>query len=183
VQPGGPADHAGLKAGDVIQSIDGHTVKNGEELVNEIASRRPGSTVLIGYLRDGKQDQTRVTIGDRDKVFATLLAGNSHSNSPTPGGAGETRLGLAVRAVSPAVAEKLHAQGVEIQSVKTGSFADLQGLEPGLVITKVNRQPTPTREQFDAIVSKLKTGDDVVFEVMDPNHLDHGINYVGGTMQ
>jgi len=32
-------------------------------------------------------------------------------------------------------------------------------------------------------VSKLKTGDDVVFEVMDPHHLDNGINYVGGTMQ
>ncbi len=183
VQPGGPADHAGLKAGDVIQSIDGHTMKNGDQLVNEIANRRPGSTALIGYLRDGKQDQTRITIGDRDKVFATLLAGNSPSNAPTPGGAGEARLGLAVRAISPAVAEKLHAQGVEIESVKTGSFADLQGLEPGLVITKVNRQPTPTREQFDAIVSKLKTGDDVVFEVMDPNHLDRGINYVGGTMQ
>ena len=69
-----------------------------------------------------------------------------------------------------------------IQSVRTGSFADLQGLEPGLVIIRINRQPTGTKDQFDAVVSKLKTGDDVVFEVMDPHHPEHGINYIGGTL-
>ena len=66
-----------------------------------------------------------------------------------------------------------------IDSVRTGSFADLQGLEPGLVITHVNRQPTATKEQFDAVVSKLKTGDDVVFEVIDPRHPEQGINLHG----
>ena len=70
-----------------------------------------------------------------------------------------------------------------IQSVRTGSFADLQGLEPGLVIIRINKQPTGTKDQFDAVVSKLKTGDDVVFEVMDPRHPEHGINYIGGTLQ
>ena len=70
-----------------------------------------------------------------------------------------------------------------VESVRTGSFADLQGLEPGLVITRVNKQPTGTRDQFDAVAKKLKTGDDVVFEVLDPKHPDQGINYVGGTLQ
>jgi serine protease Do len=69
-----------------------------------------------------------------------------------------------------------------IGSVRTGSFADLQGLEPGLVITRVNRQPTPNKDQFDAVVSKLKTGDDIVFEIIDPNHPEQGINYIGGTL-
>jgi len=67
--------------------------------------------------------------------------------------------------------------------VRAGSFADLQGLEPGLVITHINKQPTSTKEQFNAVVSKIKTGDDVVFEVIDPRHPDSGINYVGGTLQ
>jgi serine protease Do len=80
------------------------------------------------------------------------------------------------------VAGKIHASGVVIDSVHTGSFADLQGLEPGLVITRVNRQPTPTKEEFDAVVSKLKSGDDVVFEVIDPRHPEQGINYIGGTL-
>ena len=36
------------------------------------------------------------------------------------------------------------------------------------MITRVNKQPTGTKDQFDAVVGKLKTGDDVVFEVIDP---------------
>ena len=183
VQPGGPADKAGLKNGDVIQSIDGRGVKNGDELVNEIASRRPGSTAVLGYLRDGKAMQATVSIGDRDKVFASLLGEQSQVNPQNQAGAGEAKLGLVVRGLNPAISAKIHAQGVEIESVRTGSFADLQGLEPGFVITKVNRQPISDRDQFDGIVSKLKTGDDVVFEVLDPNHPELGINYVGGTLQ
>jgi serine protease Do len=66
--------------------------------------------------------------------------------------------------------------------VRTGSFGDLQGLSPGLIITHVNKQSTATREQFEAIASKLKSGDDVVFEVLDPKHPEEGINYVGGTL-
>jgi serine protease Do len=74
---------------------------------------------------------------------------------------------------------------VVIQSVRAGSFADLlqPSLQPGLVITRVNKQPTGTKEQFDAVVRKLKTGDDVVFEIVDPRHPGEGINYVGGTLQ
>ncbi|HEV2137142.1 MAG TPA: trypsin-like peptidase domain-containing protein [Terracidiphilus sp.] len=183
VQPGGPADKAGLKNGDVIQSIDGHGVKNGDELVNEIASRRPGSTAVLGYLRDGKALQATVSIGDRDKVFASLLGDQNQAAPQSSAGAGEAKLGLVVRSLTPAIAARIHTQGVIIESVRTGSFADLQGLEPDYVITKVNRQPVADRDQFDAVVSKLKAGDDVVFEVLDPNHPELGINYVGGTLQ
>ncbi len=183
VQPGGPADKAGLKPGDIITSIDGRSIKDGNDLVNEIASRRPGSTVRMGYVRDGKQADTTVTIGDRDKVFAELGSNQPEASPESPSDEGETKLGVVVREVSPATAAKLHSPGVLIESVRTGSFADLQGLEPGLVITRVNKQPTATREQFDAVAKKLKTGDDVVFEVLDPKHPDQGINYVGGTLQ
>jgi serine protease Do len=182
VQPGGPADKGGLKPGDIITTIDGRAIKDGEDLVNEIASRKPGSTIRLGFIRDGKSDDTTVSIGDRDKVFAELNNPQQESNPESSGGAGETKLGVVVHDVTSAMAGKIHASGVVIDSVRTGSFADLQGLEPGLVITHVNRQPTSNKEQFDAIVSKLKTGDDVVFEVVDPRHPEQGINYIGGTL-
>jgi serine protease Do len=183
VQPGGPADKAGIKAGDIITTVDGRSIKDGDDLVNEIASRRPSSTIRLGYLRNGKQDDTTVTIGDRDQVFASLNNPGVETNPGEQGNAGEAKLGVVVRDASPATVDKLHKPGVVIQSVRAGSFADLQGLEPGLIVTRVNKQPTGTKEQFDAAVSKLKTGDDVVFEVMDPRHPDQGINYVGGTLQ
>jgi serine protease Do len=183
VRPGGPADKAGLKPGDVINSIDGHSIKDGNELVDEIASRRPGSTARLGYMRDGKQGDTTVTIGDRDKVFAEQATNQSETAPGNGGDAGESKLGVVVRDVTPAMASKLHASGVMIASVRSGSFADLQGLLPGYVITHVNKQATPNKDQFNAVVSKLKAGDDVVFEIMDPRHPEQGINYIGGTLQ
>jgi serine protease Do len=183
VQPGGPAEKGGLKPGDIITAIDGRSIKDGDDLVNEIASRRPGSSIRLGYLRDGKPGDTTVTIGDRDKVFADLGNQQVESNPDEKGDAGEAKLGMVVREVSPSTAAKLHSPGVVIQSVRTGSFADLQGLEPGLVIIRINKQPTGTKDQFDAVVGRLKTGDDVVFEVVDPRRPNEGINYIGGTLQ
>jgi serine protease Do len=72
---------------------------------------------------------------------------------------------------------------VIVQSVRAGSFADLSGLEPGLLIVRINKQPTSTKDQFDAVVSKLKPGDDVAFEVIDPKRPDAGLNYLGGTLE
>ena len=183
VQPNGPADKAGLKPGDIITTLDGRAIKDGDDLVNEIASRRPGSTIRLGYMRDGKPADATVTIGDRDKVFADIAAQQSNNAPEDQGGAGEAKLGIVVHDLSPATAAKIKRPGVAIQSVRSGSFADLQGLEPGLVITRINKQPTGSKDQFDEVVIKLKPGDDVVFEVIDPRHPEAGINYIGGTLQ
>jgi serine protease Do len=183
VAPGGPAERAGLKGGDIIVSVDGRNIKDGDDLVNEITSRHPGSTIRIGYLRDDKQADASVTIGDLDKVFADAGAHPADVAPDEHSDAGEAKLGLVVHDVSPAAAAKIHTPGVMVQSVRTGSFADLKGLEPGLVITRINRMPTGTKDQYDAVVSKLKTGDDVVFEVIDPRRPDLGTSYLGGTLE
>jgi serine protease Do len=183
VRPGGPADKGGIKVGDNITTIDGRSIKDGDDLVNEIASRRPGSTIRLGYLRDGKQGDTTITIGDRDKVFADLTGQQAEASPDDKGDAGEAKLGIVVRDASPSTVAKIHTPGVVVQSVRAGSFADLQGLEPGKVIVRINKQPTGTKEQFDSVVGKLKSGDDVVFEVMDPRNPDSGLNYLGGTLE
>jgi serine protease Do len=184
VTPGSPAEKAGLKSGDVLTSIDGRSIKDGDDLVNEIAGRRPGSTARLGYLREGKPADTTVTIGDRDKIFAELNGNQApDKDDGESADAGESKLGIVVRETSSAVAAKIHAPGMAIQSVRSGSFADLQGLQPGLVIIRINRQPVGTRAQYDAVVRKLNIGNDVVFEIVDPKHPEQGINYVGGTLQ
>ena len=183
IQPGGPAEKAGIKEGDIITTVDGRAIKDGDDLVNEITSRRPGSPIRLGYLRDGKQADATVTIGDLEKVFADQGGQQAELRPDDKGDAGEAKLGLVVRELSPSTAAKLQHPGVIIQSVRSGSFADLQGLEPGLVIIRIDKQPTATKDQYDAVIGKLKTGDDVVFEVVDPRHPGNGINYLGGKLE
>jgi len=125
---------------------------------------------------------TTVTISDRDTVFAEMNNPQPEKSQEGETDAGETKLGVVVSDAPPAMIAKIHTSGVLVESVRTGSFADLQGVERGLVITRVNKQPTGTKERFDAVVSKLKTGDDVVFEAIDPNHPELGINIIGGTL-
>ncbi|WP_248963711.1 S1C family serine protease [Sphaerisporangium perillae] len=62
VTPGGPADKAGLKAGDVILEIDGTPVTQPSELIVTIRSKAPGTKVTIKYQRDGSERTTSVTI-------------------------------------------------------------------------------------------------------------------------
>ncbi len=54
VTPHGPADQAGMKAGDIITTVDGKPIKDGDALVTDIAARKPGTTVHLGYVRAGQ---------------------------------------------------------------------------------------------------------------------------------
>jgi serine protease Do len=184
ISPGGPADKAGIKVGDVIVSIDGRQIKDGDDLVNDIASRRPGTALRLGYLRDGKEGTASLTVGDRTKVFAATApnAPGEDNNPNGPAGAGEGKIGIMVRDLPSALTDKTNISGVLIQSVRPGSFAFEIGLPEGGVITRVNKQPVSNRQTFDAVVSKLKSGEDVVFEVVDPKAPNSGVNYIAGTL-
>ena len=60
VTPHGPSEQAGLKPNDIITSVDGKPVKDGDELVNIISEKKPGTSVKLGYTRNGKADTTTV---------------------------------------------------------------------------------------------------------------------------
>jgi S1-C subfamily serine protease len=64
VQPGGPADKAGLKAGDVIVQMDGKAVNNVQDLSDILLSKKPGDTVTVQYYRGTQQQTVKVTLGE-----------------------------------------------------------------------------------------------------------------------
>ncbi|WP_158748112.1 trypsin-like peptidase domain-containing protein [Acidobacterium sp. S8] len=185
VQPGMPADKAGLKPGDVITTINGRPVKDGDDLVGDISARKPGSTVELGYLRDGKQATATVSIIDRAKMEAALgqSGGDEEENAPNNGtDASQSRLGITVTDLPSNAPPSLH--GVLIQGVKPGSFADeinMTGTE-GMVITSVNKQQVHNKAEYNTIVSGLKSGSDVVFNIVDPQHPKDGGTLLGGTL-
>ena len=166
VVAGSPAEQAGLKVGDTISSVDGRPVKNGDELVADIASRKPGAKVALGLIRGGKKQETTVTVADRAKLFASRLGEEEDNNdNSTPK---ESKLGLSVRAVTSDIADRLDipaGKGVIVQDVKPGSFADDVGLSRGDVILEINKQPVNTEDDYTRTSSTLKSGQDVVFLV------------------
>jgi serine protease Do len=166
VVAGSPADRAGLKVGDTIISVDGKGIKNGDELVAEIAGRRPGSKVTLDYVRNGKKEQTTVTVADRAKLFASRLGEDDQAEEEsTPK---QSRFGITVHPLTPEMADRLNTpsgKGVVVQDVKPGSFADDVGLTRGDIILEINKQPINSEEDFDHVQSSLKSGQDVVFLV------------------
>lgn len=166
VVAGSPADRAGLKVGDTIISVDGKQVKNGDELVADIASRKPGSKVTLGFVRDNKKQDATVTVADRAKLFASRLGEEEEGGEEAA--PKQSKLGVAVRQLTPEMADKLNVpsgKGVLVQDVKPGSFGDDIGLVRGDVILEVNKQPVNSEDDFDKLQSTLKSGQDVVFLV------------------
>jgi len=166
VVAGSPADRAGLKIGDTIISVDGKTVKNGDELVSDIAGRKPGSKLTLGYYRNGKKDEAAVTVADRAKLFANRLGDEQEGGEEAA--PKQSRLGVNVRDLTPEMADRLNVpsgQGVVVEEIKPGSFADDIGLARGDVVLEVNKQKVNSVDDFNRIQSTLKSGQDVVFLV------------------
>ncbi|WP_380286032.1 S1C family serine protease [Kitasatospora purpeofusca] len=65
ITPGGAADQAGLKPGDVITKLGGSPIENGPALVSKIWTHKPGETVDVEYTRNGQTATTKVTLGTR----------------------------------------------------------------------------------------------------------------------
>ncbi|MFY9845458.1 MAG: Do family serine endopeptidase [Terriglobales bacterium] len=184
VVSGSPADEAGLKIGDTITSVDGKEVKSGDDLVADIASRKPGSKAKVTFVRNGKKQEATVTIADRSKLFAARLGEedeNQGEEAPKP-----SKLGVTVRSITPDLADRLGiaaGKGMVVQDVKQGSFAEDLGLNRGDVILEVNKQPVNSAEDFSKIEASLKSGQDVVFLVRPRGaRAQDGTIFLAGTL-
>jgi serine protease Do len=184
VVPGSPADQAGLKVGDTITSVDGKKVTKGSELVADIASRKPGSKANLNFLRNGKSQETSVTIADRAKLFAARLGDDQdNGDESTPK---QSKFGVTVRKVTPEMADRLDmpaGKGVIVQDVKPRSFAEDVNLGRGDIILEVNKQPVNSEEEFAKVESSLKSGQDVVFLVRSRgSSKQDGTIFLAGTL-
>jgi len=184
VVSGSPAEEAGLKIGDTITAVDGKEVKSGDDLVADIASRKPGTKAKLTFVRNGKKQDTTVTIADRSKLFAARLGEEDESQGEEAPKA--SKFGVTVHNITPDLADRLGisaGKGVVVQDVKQGSFAEDLGLNRGDVILEVNKQPVNNPEDFVKIESSLKSGQDVVFLVRPRGaRAQDGTIFLAGTL-
>jgi Do/DeqQ family serine protease len=139
VVEGGAADKAGIKAGDVITSINSHNVANAAELRNSIGLLRIGEKVEIGLIREGKPRRVTAVIGERDGTNGDSAA----------------EIHPALEGASLSNAD--NKQGVVVRSVAEGSPAAQSGLRPNDVILGVGRTRVTTVEQLRAAVKDVNS--------------------------
>ncbi|MCL1077448.1 DegQ family serine endoprotease [Parashewanella spongiae] len=137
VQPDSAADKAGIKAGDIIVSVNERKIKSFEELRAKVASLGAGAKVTLGLIHDGDEKTVDVILGEAKQV-AEKSAGALH---PMLDGA----------------ALKDGNQGVEITDIATGSPAAASQLQKGDIIIGVNRDRIRTLKSLRKIL-KNKEG-------------------------
>ena len=183
VEPGSPAEKAGLQAGDVITSVDGHPVHTGADLVNPIAQTPIGQSVQLHYVRNKQEKDVTLTVADRAKIFPQ----SAESDEEQPDQPEEpSQFGLHAEELTPDLAHKLGVgklSGAVITQVDPATFAEDVGFTRGDVIVEINHVAINSMADYRAQMSKLKPGDDVLFRIARRSDADRVLTlFLAGTV-
>jgi serine protease Do len=149
VIPGGPAEKAGIEQGDVIMKFNGQTVAESKDLPRIVASTPVGKTVTVLVIRDGKEVERQVKVGEMEEENANVAANASSHKS----------LGVSVQNLTPQIARQLGLKkniGVVVTGVEPGSTAAEAMIQPGDVIREINRKPVMNVDDLVQKISKAK---------------------------
>jgi len=146
-QSGSPAAKAGVKAGDVIVSVDGQTMKDSREVAQKVGAMSPGSSVKLGIVRNGGQETINVTLAQMpDQKQAQADQGQEdHAQSG--------RLGLTL---APANATGAGDRGVVVTAVDPNGPAAEHGIKSGDVITNVSGTAVSTPADVQKQLAELR---------------------------
>jgi Do/DeqQ family serine protease len=152
VEPGGAASRAGIKQGDVITAINGEKLSDSNALRNRIAGTKPGSTVDLEVVRNGKTETVKATLGALEPSRERASRDDKESEGPEFGATGMT-----VEPLTPQVARELglsgRKEGVVVRDVDPDGAAASSGLQPGDVISQVNGEDVKTPSQLKAALT------------------------------
>lgn len=157
VEPDSPAELAKMRQYDVIVEVNGAPVRNGEDLRFKIADILPGTKVDLTVMRDGKETKVAAVV---DELEPEQEKGQVAS--------ADKDIGVSVVALSPANARRYGlrtTEGLLITEVRRGSEAARENLAAGMIILEVNRKKVTTVRDFEAILKKTESGDEIILLV------------------
>ncbi|HEY4068119.1 MAG TPA: Do family serine endopeptidase [Burkholderiaceae bacterium] len=176
VESGGPADKAGIEAGDIITKVDGRAVEKFGDLPRMVGLIKPGSKVSLQVFRRGAYRDLSVTVVDFETVDR---AASAASRDAAPKAAPSvSALGLGVADLTDAQRSALKLKnGVRVESVD--GAAAKAGLREGDVLLSLDNNEVTSAKQFDGLVAKLdkskavtvlvRRGDTVNFLIIRPS--------------
>ncbi|HSF30343.1 MAG TPA: Do family serine endopeptidase [Candidatus Tectomicrobia bacterium] len=153
---GSPAEHAGLKRGDVIVDFAGQPVHKTQELQRLVAAARPGTPIHLRVLRDRQEQLVALEIGElKDLEPKAEQAGS--------------RFGLTLDGVTKDLVKQFNLkidEGVVVTNVESGSPAARDGIRKGDVILEVERAPVTTLDTFKTVVGKMNTSEHILLLIL-----------------
>ena len=157
VMEGGAGEAAGLKRYDVITSVSGQGISDGDQLVRTISLKPPGSDVDLQVFREGRLMTMRARLAERATPPRASLRGLEQEDLP-PGDA----LGLVVAPLTPELQSEMSLSperaGVVVRDV-VGLASGLEQLAHGDLILEVNRRATPDVATYRKLVDGLRPGE------------------------
>lgn len=150
IQEGSAADKAGLKEGDIIQSIDGIKLYSSSEFSERIARHRPGDKIKLEYLRKGKSENTTVTLGEESskQLAATESLQEIYD-----------KLGAQFAPIPPEFKERYDLNGgVVVTDVADGGFFYQVGILPGTIIVLINNAVVNSPEDVNNALLEAGSG-------------------------
>jgi len=165
VNPGTPAEKAGLQREDIIVEFNGHPIHEMNELPRMVAETAPGTAVTLKVLRQGQEKTFNLTITElKEERQAKAAGGEEEESSP---------LGLVVKNLDQTLAQRLRlkeTRGVVVMQVESGSPAADAGFRPGDLIEEINGQAVGNMKDYQKIIKQLKKGAIARFYVKRAGH-------------
>ncbi|MDV5823245.1 Do family serine endopeptidase [Sphingobium naphthae] len=166
VEPGRGADKAGIKAGDVIVSVNGQEVNPDQNLSSIVANQPIGAKVPIVLIRNGQRMTVTAVVGERppeDELNSFAQSQDdedfSEQQQQAPGKAAEQSLGIAAIPLTPGIIRQLgiptDTRGIVITAVDGSTDAGAKGLRRGDVIMSANNRPVTSQAELDAQVKAV----------------------------
>ena len=156
VESNGPADKAGIKAGDIIVEYNGQPVSSNDDLVNRVVRTAPGTSVPIKVLRRGDEKSLSVTVTELD-----LAAENDKSTEAEEDAS--AGFGLTLQDLTPEIARQLRVPsgttGAVVTEVEPRSAAARVGVTRGDIVLEVNRKAVSGANEASREFQKVKSGE------------------------
>ena len=153
VESGGPADKAGVEAGDIIVKVDGKPVEKSGDLPRIIGGAKPGSKAVLQVFRRGAAREISVTVGEFE---AERPVRRAQAEPGTSAPAAKNALGLAVSDLSEAQKKELRLRGGGVRVDAVDGAAARAGLREGDVILSIDNVEITDSKQFAGIVAKVE---------------------------
>lgn len=150
VEPGGPADKAGLEAGDIVLKFNGTSIEKTSDLPRLVGNTKPGARTTVTVWRKGAKRDLTIAVAEMEPDNAP----KKESKDFKPDQPVNT-LGLAVSDLTAAQKKELGVDGGILVEIAEGTAAKA-GLRPGDIILRLNNTDIADAKQFNALVSKLE---------------------------